>query len=74
MKYNEYILTSLRTIWGVNEIIIKENFGEDYYCSFMENVEKFVEQKLIKRTNNVLRLTLNGMFISDYIIRELIAN
>ncbi len=74
VKYNEYILTSLRTIWGVNEIIIKENFGEDYYCSFMENVEKFVEQKLIKRTNNVLRLTLNGMFISDYIIRELIAN
>lgn len=70
-KYNEFILTGLRTIWGVNLHELKNTFGEKYYDYCRKNAQKFIEEHLLKTENQSLKLTREGIFISDGIMSEL---
>ena len=70
-KYNEFILTGLRTIWGINLRQLKERFGEELYQFCMENAKKFREAHLLKTEDDSLKLTRAGIFISDGIMSEL---
>ena len=67
-KYNDYIITSLRTMWGLNTEKIKNEFGEKLKNFFLENSEKLLEKKLLTQNQNNFKLTEKGMFISDNIL------
>lgn len=69
--YNEYILTSLRTIWGANPYYIKEHFGERLYNYFIKNSEKHMKNKDMENHNNNIRISNEGIFISDSIMSDL---
>jgi len=69
-KYNEYVMTSLRTKWGINLDYIKQNFEDKYVKIFLKTVEKYLEQDLIKIENSNYILTFSGIFISDHIISD----
>ena len=71
-KYNDYILTSLRTMWGADIGYIKTAFGSEYADFILSRTKAFPESNIILQDNNILRLTPRGQFISDYIISELI--
>ena len=34
-KFNEYILTSLRTKWGIDAYFVKSQFGEQFYLTLI---------------------------------------
>lgn len=70
-RYNEFILTRLRTIFGVDISEIKTTFGENYTYHFEKEIEKFISQKHIERKDNVYRLTNSGKILADYITSEL---
>jgi oxygen-independent coproporphyrinogen-3 oxidase len=70
-KYNEYLLTSLRTQWGLDLNYIATNFGQDYADYCVQKVRKFEIDKHYQKTTNGIALTEQGWFISDYIISEL---
>ncbi|HAR39548.1 MAG TPA: coproporphyrinogen III oxidase [Porphyromonadaceae bacterium] len=70
-KYNEYILTGLRTMWGINLKELKNRFGEQFFQSCMENAQKYLDQKLLTREEDTLKLTRDGIFISDGIMSDL---
>lgn len=70
-RYNEYILTNLRTKWGVSSLIIKKNFGADIADYFIKTVKKSISKKNIVHKNEIYTLTSEGLFVSDNIITKL---
>ncbi len=70
-KYNDYLLTSLRTMWGMDLDYIKKSFGPQYSDYITGKSKKFLDAGNMLKDRTVLKLTVKGMFISDYIISEL---
>ncbi len=70
-KYNEYIMTGLRTMWGVSLDFLKENFGENYKKYFIDKSKKFLHSKHLIQENKVFKTTLDGKFLADGIASEL---
>lgn len=72
-RYNEYIMTSLRTIWGCNLDYIRSNFGENYAEKFENGVQKHISSgKMYQKDGNYI-LTDSGMLFADGIAAELFA-
>jgi oxygen-independent coproporphyrinogen-3 oxidase len=70
-QINEYIMTSIRTIEGINLKYLEKNFGGSYLSTLMEAAEKYIGSgKLIKQTSS-LNLTTEGKFFADGIAADL---
>lgn len=70
-RYNEYVMTRLRTIWGCDIKDINENFGEKYQSYFEKNIEKFIKCGWMRRSKNIFMLTDPGKLMADFITQEL---
>ena len=70
-RYNEYIMTGLRTIWGVSLYRIEEEFGKTYLDYLNQQAAKFIEDHLLFIDENILRTTKNGKFLCDGIASDL---
>lgn len=68
-KFNEYIITGLRTSNGVSENYIEKNFDEKFYLFFMKEVNKLLKDNLVYFKDDRVALTRKGILISDFIIR-----
>jgi len=69
--YNEYIMTGLRTVWGVSFAKISTNFGEKYLNYLKTQSEKYIQQELLYLENGILKTTPKGKFLSDGIASDL---
>lgn len=69
--YNEYIMTGLRTIWGVSLERIEQEFGKTYLDYLNQQAAKFIEDHLLFVDNNILLTTKKGKFLSDGIASDL---
>lgn len=69
-KFNDYMLTSLRTMWGADLDYIGRHFGQNTVDYCLKTAEKFGSS--IVKTDNKLILTDEAKFISDGIICEFI--
>ncbi len=69
--YNEYVMTGLRTIWGVSMIKIENDFGADYLNYMITNSKKFIENEQLILENNIIRTTSKGKFLTDGIASSL---
>lgn len=70
-RYNEYIMTGLRTIWGVSLDRIGREFGLDYLDYLIKQSDKFIKDELLSVENNILRPTFKGKFLTDGIASDL---
>ncbi|KZE82750.1 coproporphyrinogen III oxidase [Myroides marinus] len=70
-RYNEYIMTGLRTIWGVDLNRVKREFGEAYYDYLVRLSSSFIEEGLMKKESDILTITDKGKFLSDGIASDL---
>lgn len=70
-KYNEYILTNLRTIWGVNLDYIKKQFNIDILNHFKSHIQKWEIEKKIEKYKNSYTLTRQGKLYADAISSNL---
>ncbi|MBG6062808.1 oxygen-independent coproporphyrinogen-3 oxidase [Flavobacterium sp. CG_9.1] len=70
-RYNEYIMTGLRTIWGVSLDRIQAEFGQTYLDYLMKQTQKFRNDGLVSIDNNVLKPTKKGKFLTDGIASDL---
>ncbi|MHC5200847.1 radical SAM family heme chaperone HemW [Myroides sp. LJL119] len=70
-RYNEYIMTGLRTIWGVDLLYIEENFGELYKDYFLKSSDKYLKNDMIANEQNRFVITHKGKFLSDGIASDL---
>jgi len=69
-RFNEYIMTSLRTMWGIDLEYIEKTFEKEGYDYIINLAGKFKEYGLIKMDKKTLVLTNQGKMISDNIISE----
>jgi len=69
-RFNEYIMTSLRTMWGIDLDYIEGMFEKEGYDYVINLSGKFRNYGLMKLEKNSLVLTNQGKLISDNIISE----
>lgn len=70
-RYNEYIMTGLRTIWGVSLERIETEFGLEYLDYLKKQSQKFLNDELLSIENNILKPTAKGKFLTDGIASDL---
>lgn len=71
-QYNDFIITRLRTMWGIQLQKIKELFGEEKWNYLKQQVEPYLQQDLLNLQNETLKLSKKGIFISDGIMSDLL--
>ncbi len=70
-KYNDYIITQLRTMWGVDINFVKKNTGEKFAEFLINKAQKHLKNGNLTEKQNVLYITEKGKFIEDFIIEDL---
>ena len=70
-RYNEYIMTGLRTMWGVSLERIEKEFGKTYLDYLNRQAALYIEDHLLFIDDDILRTTQKGKFLSDGIASDL---
>ena len=70
-KYNEYVMTSLRTMWGCDSGKIRLDFGQEMYDHFRKSALPFLAKGLLNQSSGIFFLTDKGRFFADGITSEL---
>lgn len=66
-RYNEYVMTGLRTIWGCD----LQKIAPVFQSYFVENVQPFIDKGQVLMQNHQYRLSASGKFMADYIAAQL---
>jgi oxygen-independent coproporphyrinogen-3 oxidase len=69
--YNEYVMTSLRTVRGCNLSVIAEQFGDAYADHFRSLAQRYINSGHLTGNQGVYTLSRNGKFLADGISAEL---
>ncbi|NNK72632.1 MAG: radical SAM family heme chaperone HemW [Flavobacteriaceae bacterium] len=64
-RYNETVMTGLRTIWGVDLEGIRNEFGPTYFDYLREQSHNYIKQHLLYIENDKLLVTRKGKFLCD---------
>lgn len=70
-KFNEYVMTSLRTSWGCDVEKIERDYGKSYASHFLKNVKKYLEMGEMLMDAGKYSLTENGKLFADGIAADL---
>ena len=71
-RYNDFIITRLRTTYGIPTHILKETFGETLFDYCMCMASPHLKQGFLTLDNHIMKLTEKGIFISDGIMSDLL--
>lgn len=70
-RYNEYVMTALRTVWGIDLNTIESHFGKEMRRHCTALAAPHIESGKLACADGYLRLTREGIFTSDGIISDL---
>lgn len=70
-RYNDYVMVSLRTLEGIDLAFIEQTFGPELRKYCYENIKSFIDTNKVIFANNRLRLTDEGIMISNQILIQL---
>ncbi len=68
---SEYVMLAMRLSRGVDIAKFKAKFGLDFYEKFGEKIAKFSPEFIEKNAKNC-RFTSEGMFVSNYVLSEML--
>lgn len=71
-QYNDYMITSLRTKWGISISYLKEHFPGKFVIHFQKEAQKYIDSNHLILKNNAYKLSVEGLFISDKIMETLL--
>ena len=71
-RYNDYIITTIRTSDGCNLKDIYNQFGEEFGSYFLKNIQPLIEKQLIISEDSHYFLTENGKLWTDSVSEKLI--
>lgn len=69
--FNEYVLTRLRTIWGIDVKYISNNFSDEINDHFKVEIKPYLNSSYLEIEKNTITLTQEGIFIADKITSDL---
>jgi oxygen-independent coproporphyrinogen-3 oxidase len=64
-KYNELVMTRLRTIYGLNLVEIEQDYGQTFALYLQEQARPYLADELLEWRGNHLHVTKKGKFLSD---------
>jgi oxygen-independent coproporphyrinogen-3 oxidase len=67
-KINEYIMTGMRTQWGINLLELAKMGGRN--AAFNEQLEKHLNNKMVEQNDQLIRLTNKGKVYADAIASD----
>lgn len=70
-RFNEYVMTSLRTMWGCDLSRIEKEFGRTWKEQAIRDVTSFIHEGLVNLSEDKLFLTADGKFRADGIAAEM---
>ena len=70
-RFNEYLMTGLRTMWGVSLEHIEKEFGSEFQSALLNNARSHVASENLVLENQHLKITPKGQFLSDGIASDL---
>ena len=70
-KYNEYVLTTLRTMWGINQKYLTKNYNKKINLKFTTLIKKWIESGDVIKENENFKLSKKGMLMADGIASDL---
>jgi oxygen-independent coproporphyrinogen-3 oxidase len=73
-QYNEYVMVSLRTMWGCSLDTIRQEFGEEIAARTSQIADRFIRSGLLREQDRIYFLTDEGKIFADRIAMELFAD
>jgi len=70
-RFNEYVMTSLRTMWGTDLQKIKADFGKEFLEETQYNLRSFEGKDWLVISGDKIKLTQSGKLFADHIASEL---
>ena len=70
-RYNEYVMTSLRTKWGCSVQVIQNDFSKNLAAYFRNEVNEYVKENYVFVENEVYYLSESGKLLADKITADL---
>jgi len=70
-RYNEYVMTGLRTIWGVSLEKMERDFGKSFKNYFLEQSQIHIDHHLLYINGDKAVVTKKGKFLGDGIVSDL---
>lgn len=70
-RFNEYIMTSLRTMWGTDIAKIEQDFGSDYATEIKQQIKPFIANGKLLLEGEIIKLSTQGKLFADGIAAEL---
>lgn len=71
-RYNDFIITGLRTMWGISFSDIQTKFGEKLLLYCQKQARPYIDQGLLLQTDDKLILSKASIFVSDGIMSDLL--
>jgi oxygen-independent coproporphyrinogen-3 oxidase len=70
-RYNEYVMTGLRTMWGVSLKRVTEDFGQHFHDYLLQQAERHLTDRFLFLDKDTLLVTKKGKFLSDGLAADL---
>ena len=82
-RFNEYIMTGLRTIWGISLNKIEDEFGEVHKAHLLQAIKKYTKEGLLvisndsekshntRKSSEIIKTTNKGKFLADGIAADM---
>ena len=70
-QYNDFIMVSLRTSEGLSIHKLEETFGSEFSSYCLQNIKKYINNKKVDIIDGKLRLTPEGILISNLILIDI---
>jgi len=71
-RYNEFIITTMRTAWGTPLEQLKKTFGKERWEYCLNMAAPYLQSGKLEERNGALCLTREGIFVSDSIMSDLL--
>lgn len=70
-RYNEFVMTRLRTQWGISLSEVEDLFGKSYRMYLMEQAQPLIQQQMLVLEGDMLTVSSRGKFLSDGLAADL---
>lgn len=70
-RYNDFVMTRLRTMWGIDMAELKNKFGESLVSFFEKNSKKYILSGDLLVNEGTVKISQDGIMLSDSIFRDL---
>lgn len=71
-RYNEFIITTMRTAWGTPIEKLKQEFGDEMWDYCRKMAAPYLANGKLEVHDGALKLTREGIFISDSVMSDLL--